>query len=740
MNKKLSILVPFLILFSFGIASAQQGHDFMHGKYDQLHDSPVQQKFKKLAPMPAGVVYIMRPGEGEKEIRQHFRTMKELGFTNLKQIMTIPGWALEEVQLIALEEGLVPWWYDIGGWEEIDDDLLKRLGISRKLSMQEIRKHPEMMAYQNEVLKKRIEKIIEWKKQTGSVRAPRGSSGAYDPTVGNRGLHLTEKGERLFVEWAQDYYGDIEKLNKAWNQYHHGLQAGALNDANAEPFADWQDFEKRWQEYNHREFRVRTDILRFKAKHGLKELRQKAEEFHEFDENAPYRAGGELGLFRPHAYFGVDFPGIADVMRDHGSFYPSIHFTWHFDQVRDELGPTVYMQASYINDMFKGGWAGGWETTGGPQQFGGEEFGQTNKGFTVDAPEMQQFTLSMLASGFKGWGLWSWSIRTAGAEVGEYALLDHQNNVTNRAREVGKIGKAMQTHRDELWQAHKEPMVGVFFDWDNDAIWTALSFKGQDSLMFRPMQARVGACRALINADVPFEYLHPDDIMDGLAARYPVIYLPGVIALNEELLPYLQEYVEQGGRLVMDMPGAWMDINSALFPRGEGSEFANLFGTVLREYQFSGINRDWYLQDNHLVGSIGSFNPLQAKVIASFKNGKPAVTEHQYGKGKAVLVGYEAARNCFTRGNDEMEKMMLQYALGDYETPFQSEGAIVYRLASPQADHYFLLNEGEEKEVDLTFDYYKYTGASDAVSGENLDVNGKIKLPAHGARWLRYEK
>ncbi|MGK7393577.1 MAG: beta-galactosidase trimerization domain-containing protein [Candidatus Cyclobacteriaceae bacterium M3_2C_046] len=740
MNNRSCILFILLIAFIFPELSAQQGHDFMHDKYDQLHDSPVQQKFKKIAPVPAGVVYIMRPGEGEKEIRQHFRTMKALGFTNLKQIMTIPGWELEEVQLIALEEGLVPWWYGEGGWEEINDDLLNKLGISRKLSMQEIRLHPEMVAYQNGVLKKRIEKIIEYKKQTGSVRAPRSSSGAYDPTVGNRGLDLTEKGERLFVKWAREYYGDIEKLNQAWNQYHHGLQAGALNDANAEPFADWQDFENRWQKFNHREFRVRTDILRFKAMHGLTELRQKAEEFHEFDENAPYRAGGELGLFRPHAYFGVDFPGIADVMRDHGSFYPSIHFTWHFDQVRDELGPTVYMQASYINDMFKGGWAGGWETTGGPQQFGGEKFGQTNKGFTVDAPEMQQFTLSMLASGFKGWGLWSWSIRTAGGEVGEYALLDHQNNVTERAIEVGKIGKAMQTYRDELWQAHKEPLVGVFFDWDNDAIWTALSFKGQDSLMFRPMQARVGACRALINADVPFEYLHPDDIKDGLAARYPVIFMPGILALNEELMPFLMDYVEQGGRLVMDMPGAWMDVNSALFPRGEGSEFAQLFGTVLREYQYSGINRNWHLQDQLLTGSIGSFNPLEANVIATFSNGKPAVTAHQYGQGQAVLVGYEAARNCFTPGQDEMESMMLKFALGDYQSPIQSDDAIVYRLASPKADHYFLLNEGAEKEAELTFNYYKYSGASDAVSGESVDLNGKIKLPAHGARWLRYEK
>jgi len=428
------------------------------------------------------------------------------------------------------------------------------------------------------------------------------------------------------------------------------------------------------------------------------------------------------------------------MMQEAGSFYPSIHFTWHFDQVKDEIGPTVYMQASYINDMFKGGWSGGWETTGGPQQFGGEEFGQNNKGFTVDAPEMQQFTLSMLASGFKGWGLWSWSVRTAGGEVGEYALLDHHNEVTDRAVEVGKIARAMQKYREELWASHKEPTVGVFFDWDNDAMWTAMTFKGQDSLMFRPMQARVGAMRSLINADVPFEYLNPDDLNVGLGPRYPIIYMPGVIALNRDLIPILTDYVKQGGRLVMDMPGAWMDTYSALLSRGSDSEFKELFGTVLREYQFSGINRDWELEGEKLIGSIGSLRPEGAEVLASFSNGKPAVTEYQLGKGTAVILAYEAARSSFRPGNNEMEDMMLKYTLGDIQRPFHAEDAIVYRLAGPEADHYFLLNEGEQKQVDLSFDYYQYGSASDAVSGESIPLTEKIMLPAHGARWLRFEK
>jgi len=709
-----------------------QGHDFMHERYDELHASETQQRFRDLAPVPAGVVYIQHPDEGEEEMRWHFRKMKELGFTSLKQIMTVPGWTLGEVQLIALEEGVWPWWYGEGGWEPMTPKLLKQLGIPQNTPMAEVRRHPKMIAHQTEVLRQRVLRMQAHRAEHGDL--PKGGGGAYDPLVGGRGLTLSEEGEKLFVQWARDTYGTIDSLNFAWNQHHHGLSA------KGGPFTSWSDFDQRWQDYNHREYRARRDIMRFKADYGVNDLKERSQAYTEFEPFEPVRAGGELGLFRPHAWFCVDFSGIADAMQHAGSLYPSIHFSWHFDQVRNELGRTLYMQTSYINDMFKGGWTGGWETTGGPQQFDGEQTADPDRGFTVDAGEMQQFTLSMLAGGFKGWGLWCWSVRSAGKEGGEYALLDHHNEVTDRAIAVGKIAQGMQRYREELWAAHKEPLVGILFDWDNEAVWAAMSDRQRDSLRFRPMQARVGAARALINADVPWEFVTNHDLKDGLAARYPIIYLSGIIALDRELLPILKEYVEQGGRLVIDMPGAWYDTFTALLPRGSGSPFAEIFGTVLREYQYAGYNRDWHLEGQELRGAIGSLRPEGAEVIAEFENGKPAVTEYQLGQGSAVIVGYEAGRACFKPGNEDMEAMLRKYVLGNLKPAFQSEGAIVYRLASPEADHYFLLNDGPATEVKLDFDYYEYQSVTDVAEDQALKLGDWIEMPAHGARWLRFEK
>jgi beta-galactosidase len=709
-------------------ASAQKKDEFLTALYDQLHASPMQEKFRKLAPMPIGAVYVQRPGEGEKEIREHFSTMKKLGFNSLKQIMVVPGWTIEQVSLLALEEGIIPWWYGEGGWEPITDDLLRKLKIAVKTPLEQVRVHPKMQAYQNQVMRERVLKTMEYIKTSPTGRPLRDASVAFHPEVGGRGFDLTDEGKALFVDWAKKQYQTLDKLNHAYNRHH--MMSGPS-------FSSWDEFSKSWERLGGNEYRHLRDILRFKADHSLASIEKSVQEFNKFYGHAPFRGGGELGLFLPAAWYGVDLEGIAGKMTEYGSFYPSIHFAWHYNQVDHELVRPFYMQASLANDYFKGGWAASWEATGGPQQFSG---GKSGNGFTVDEGTMTQFLLSHLAGGFKGWGLWAWSTRTAGWEAGEYSLLDRHNKVTPRAIKVGQIGQAAQKYRDELWQGRKEPLVGVLVDWDNDAIWAAMSVAGREGFKQKPIDARVGVSRALINGNVPFEYVTPTDIRKGLAPRYKVIYLPSILALNQDLLERLSGYVQQGGRLVLDMPSAWYDENAALLSTDKGTTFEKTFGTIINEYQYAGVNKHYHLDQLLLQGFIADLTTTTAKATASFDNGKPAVTEHAFGKGTAVILGVEASGMTFKPGNDPAEKLLLRYTLGALQSPYTVQDAIAYRLAAPQADHYFLLNDGPPKTVTLDTRSYRYKTVTDAVTGEKLKLGEAIYLEGDSGRWLRFEK
>jgi beta-galactosidase len=713
--------------------------EFLSGLYDKLHESSFQQKIRDLAPMPFGVVFLPWKGMTEQELREQFRTMKRLGFHNLKQTMPSPEWPQERILEVALEEGVTPFWYGNGGWEAINPGLLSKLGIPAGLSKQEIRRHPKMLAYQNGILRQGI--------RLDSGRAF--LEGNEDPSLKDWKFQpdplLRPEDVPFFLRWLRENYRSPVEIAGAWNQYEVGIDA--------HPFKVWDDVDRgvtrmategdglRGQggEYG----RVR-DVLRFKADYHTRQIRAVAEAAHRANPNAPTRTGGEMGLFLPFAYRATNMESLAQTQVETGSFYPSIHFAWHFGEVNYEVARPIYMQVSFAADLFKGGWAGAWESTGGPQQLTGAkgsdyQQSSTTPGFTVDAGAMTQLFLSYLAGGFKGAGVWSWNFRRAGWEGGEYALLDRNGKPTARAIRAGQIAQAAERLRDELWQAHKEPSVGVLYNWDNDAIWAAVSLRGRDHFRQYPTQARIGVSRALMNGNIPWEHVTPTDLEAGLAARYKVIYLPAQMAISQQLLSRLARFVEAGGRLVMDSPGALYDEHGLVLPTAEGTVFERLFGTELSDIQYSS-NVPRVLDGQKLDGFISELTPTSAKVLSRFQTGEPAVTEHRLGKGTAVLLAWDASHAAFKRGNAALEAQLRQATMGTLDSPYACAGAVVYRLAAPAADHYFFINDGPATQVLLNTKKYEYVSASDPVSGVKLPLGAPIQLEAYSGRWLRFEK
>ena len=718
-----------------------QPDPYLHRLYDSLHDSPIQRKFRQLAPMPAGVVYVQHPHEGEPEMRQHFRTMKKLGFNSLKQIMARPGWTEYQIARIALDEGIIPWWYGEGGYAPISDSLLKRLGLPANMARDQVLTHPLFVKYQHELLAKRIAALEAYAQQQPD-RKLRSGSVAYDPEIGGRGVELTDKGMELFIQWLKDRYKTVEALNNAWNMNHTGL---ALMEY--KKFSNWEDVARDWKKIPGREYNHVKDIYRFKVDHNLQRIKEYATTFQQFDRNMPYRGGGEMSLFHPFAWFSVDMEGVANTLTNFGSFYPSMHFSWHYDLTKGELPRSMYMQAALMNDLFKGGWTGGWESTGGPQQLDGEKNVEHANAYFVDDGEVMQLFLSQLAAGFRGFGVWCWNVRSAGKEGGEYSLLDRNGQLSPRAIRLGQMAQAMQRYRFELWQARKEPTVGVLYDWENEATWAAMSIPGRENFKMQPVMARIGVTRALMDANIPFEYVTPTDLLKGLSGRYNVIYLPAQLSLRSDLLPVLTRYVQAGGRLVMDLPGGWYDENTVLMPTGKGSAFSSLFGASLDDFQYAGTNRDVLLDKDTLRGFVMNATPLGASVIARYNNGKPAVLENSLGKGIAVLMGFQASLNCFGTGNavgksqagQQADRMLLSYALKGVNRKYSCDDALVYRLAGEKADHYIFINDGQAKTVRLQTPAYRYRRAMDAITGEEVKLES-IQLGAYDGRWLRLEK
>lgn len=725
------------LALSCSFTAFAQSDPFLHTLYDKLHDSPTQQRFRALAPMPVGVVFLPWHGMTEQQMREHFRLMKKLGFHNLKQAMGTPEWPHERVLEIALEEDIIPFWYGEAGFEPITPALLTKLDLPPDMPVAQARSHPKMWAYQKEVLRRQIPVMArgEAKPSVETEKFPHNP----DP-------YLRPVDVPGFQQWLRKEYPSPRALAEAWNQFEVGFpdapaESWAAVDRLVEEMAGQADSLGGYgREYS----RVR-DVLRYKADGHAGELLNRFTAFHAEHPLIPTRTGGEMGLFLPFAWRATKMEALADTQLHTGSFYPSIHFAWHFGEVGYEVARPVFMQASFARDLFKGGWAAPWESTGGPQQLSGakgwdEPEKSTTAGYTVNAGTMTQLLLSYLAAGFRGAGLWAWNYRPAGFEAGEYALLDRTLQPTERAVRTGQIAQAMNRHREELWQARKEPLVGVLVNWDNDAIWAALSVRQRDHFKHYPMQARVGISRALINNNVPWEYVTVEDLRAGLGPRYKVIYLPGQLAISEELLTLLHTYAEQGGRVAIDAPGAAYNERGKVLNTRTGSTYEKLFGVELSDLAYSN-NVKYSLGSRELTGFTQELRLTKATSARNFRDTKlPATTRNQVGKGEGMVLAWDASFELFKPGKEAAEQDLVRTLLEGHTLPYQAPGALAYRLAAPRADHYFLINDGPAKQVRLSTPGYQYRLAEDVLSGEKLPLGAPISLEAYSGRWLRLEK
>ncbi|MEO7600478.1 MAG: beta-galactosidase trimerization domain-containing protein [Opitutus sp.] len=709
---------------------------YLHQLYDTLNDSPMQERLRALRPWPVGVVFIQRPGMTLADMRSHFRLMKELGFTCLKQLELVPGQDAREVYHAALDEGINPWWYDDASGELPSPELLKSLDLPADLSPASLRTNPVWRARQESLLRARVDHPEPYSRRTGTDETD-GLPG----TLKREQYGISPESVELFTEWLHHRYTEVDTLKQAWNfQY-------ALIRRRQE-WANWSDVQQNVLELvnsERQEYRRIVDVYRFRADAHLAMLKKSFVNREAHNPLIPERRGGEMSLFLPFAARSTDMEGIASLMAAAGSFYPSMHPGWHYEEADFEFARPSYMQSALAVDWFKGGWAATWESTGGPQQLSGgkapfvPEVRDQVAGFTVDENTIQQLMLTWVAAGFKGFGLWCWNARAFGWEAGEYALLDRNMRPNARTIAAGKIGQATQRLRDELWTAHKEPLVGVFQDWESDAFWAAVGISGRDMYKQMPVRARIGASRALINANIPWEHVTARNLRAGLADRYRAILLPAQLAIDAEVLVLLRQYVERGGRVILDAPGAWYGYDGRLLPTSDGSAFEQLFGCRIGDFQYSRANHtQWSVGKENVDGFIMELQPTGARVLETFSDGRPAVTEHKVGQGTAVVVAYAASLNCWKPGHAWMERSLVRYALGEIKPSYTAEGAIVYRLATPAADHYFIVNDQPvARDAQLHCEGFGYKSATDAVWGGDVELGGPIPIPANGARWIR---
>jgi hypothetical protein len=169
---------------------------------------------------------------------------------------------------------------------------------------------------------------------------------------------------------------------------------------------------------------------------------------------------------------------------------------------------------------------------------------------------------------------------------------------------------------------------------------------------------------ALRHAQVPVDFLSEDDVIDGLAKDYKVIYVTEQW-LHSKAVAALTQWVEAGGTVVALAGGGFLNEFNQANP-----EVSALYGVKTQQLTRDPKFLDYILEENkpfltkqdlprykpfataswgegeRAVTNVGiiawkqNLTVTDGRVVGVFNDGNPAVIEKTHGKGKAVLFGF----------------------------------------------------------------------------------------------------
>lgn len=597
-----------------------------------------------------------------------------------------------------------------------------------------------------------------------------------EPGAAELDLATAEDG-RQFAAWLRNRYQSIEELDAAWNVYPEtGPVVSSFDDAWHVARLPAGRTSINGASNARVNYGAQRDRYRFMVDRNLAKTAVAIDIIRAIDPDHPILTGSHQ-LFFNQPSLGWDIPKWAKLGDCH---FSSIHMSWHFQPVFGEVDRPVYFQARQTRDYFKGGWTSAFETTGGPVQFSG------GYGNHMDAGLMRRLCLSYLAAGNINLAFWTWNHRPGGWEGGEYGMTSLSGRLTNSGREAGRIASAARRYAGELWSADPAVDVGLIQSWDTDAIQlfeperhdlseTVGSRMGGISSGTKLCHPRswIGYSRALVNNQISWHYLLEEELAGDLVYNYPVLIAPFLRAISDDTVERLITYVQSGGVVIADVTFGYYDRwgkcrltgleDSELGANGAES-LRKLFGAWVDQVHDNRTG-DTSLSGERIPGFYGDLVVTDARPVLRFDDGRPAAVEmrHQVreiepdvggsasrspdtASGAAVLVGFDLGTFCFEPGNELFESIVERLVHSYIPRRFESSLPMTMRLRGPDADHYFLVNDGPATDAILTVSDAEYTAGIDVLAdpstGAEVAVGSVISIPvtSRSGAWVRFER
>ena len=419
-----------------------------------------------------------------------------------------------------------------------------------------------------------------------------------------------------FGKWLQQRYGSVDRLNQHWFQPLQNFSDVQLNPD--QWTSHWDDYYSfiDWKNFNIDDL---CDFLRW-----IEQQIRALDTTHATHINPP-------GLLRNLAAGGSDPWKQGTTVDFLGT---SIHPAWNFSEYeRSEFG----LPFAYCLDMLRSasGERPWWvtELQGGPTIYtGGRAMNPTKS-------ELTRWLWDSFGAGARAVVFWLWNPRVLGNEGGEWSMVSLEGEPSARLDAVKAVADALK-RLPELAQAKAVPRrVGILY---NPETFLLVEMDGRAQAAAKraqePLWSLVGAYTALHRAHIPVDFVHLEELKNGAAQRYRVLYLPYSYALDDQAVQAIRDYVQNGGTLWADGLLAWKNEYGELRPRIPGG-LGDVFGADASDVY--PVEKPYSVTDANEQGGELWKLPLAMKggqVLLRDREGQPFAIRHQFGKGQAIYL------------------------------------------------------------------------------------------------------
>ena len=184
--------------------------------------------------------------------------------------------------------------------------------------------------------------------------------------------------------------------------------------------------------------------------------------------------------------------------------------------------------------------------------------------------------------------------------------------------------------------------VAILLDWES---WWALELDGKPSTDILLISQLMAYYAPLFKHNIPVDFAHPESDL----TRYRLVIAPNLYLVNEHAVENINQYVKNGGNLLMSFFSAIVDQNEHIHLGGYPAPFREMLGLVVEEYAPYSETQSNSFRTNDgkqfkckLWSDIIQLKGAES-IVAVFEEdyyaGKPAITQNVFGKGTAFYVG-----------------------------------------------------------------------------------------------------